>query len=68
MMKTGKSQPSRDLRDIGQVTPLADKLHLARELSSCCVGVEALLETDRALTTAKKRRALCNTTSKTEQS
>jgi hypothetical protein len=41
-----KPVPSRDRRDIGQVTFLSEKMAAAREFSSCCVGVEAALETN----------------------
>ncbi len=34
----------RDRRDIGKVEFLMDKMTTARELSSCCVGIEAALE------------------------
>jgi hypothetical protein len=44
-MVTRKPAASKDRRDIGQVSFLAEEMHLARGLTSCCVGVEALLET-----------------------
>ena len=45
-MDRRKYPPTRDRRDIGQVTFLAEKMAAAREFSSCCVGVEAALETN----------------------
>ena len=33
-------------RETGTAAPLIEKIKAARELSSCCVGVEALLETE----------------------
>ena len=45
-MTTKKYPPTRDQRDIGQVVFPIEKMTAARELSSCCVGVEAALETD----------------------
>ncbi|HUS97808.1 MAG TPA: hypothetical protein VMX97_13830 [Hyphomicrobiaceae bacterium] len=45
-MTIKKYPPTRDRRDIGQVVFPIEKMAAARELSSCCVGVEAALETD----------------------
>ena len=45
MSKT-KHPPVRDRRDVGQVVSPIEKMMAAREASSCCVGVEALLEVD----------------------
>lgn len=45
MAKT-KHPPSKDRRDIGQVVFPIEKLLVAREISSCCVGTEAALETN----------------------
>ncbi len=45
-MTAGKPTQSKDRRDIGQVTFLSEKMAAAREFSSCCVGVEAALETN----------------------
>ena len=42
-----KYPPTRDLRDIGQVVPFIEKMDAARETSSCCVGVEAALESNK---------------------
>lgn len=54
-MKTRKYPPARDLRDIGQVVSHIDKMNEAREISSCCVGVEAALETDIGFKGLKRR-------------
>ena len=35
---------ARNRRDIGQVEFLSERITAARELSSCCVGVEAMLD------------------------
>lgn len=43
-MATKKYPATKDRRDIGQVVFLGEKIASARELSSCCVGVEASLE------------------------
>jgi len=48
-MTTKKYPTTRDRRDIGQVVFPIEKMAAARELSSCCVGVEAALETDTGL-------------------
>lgn len=48
-MTTKKYPPTRDRRDIGRVVFPIEKMAAARELSSCCVGVEAALETDTGL-------------------
>ena len=45
-MKEEKIRQPRDRRDIGQVISPIEKMMAAREMSSCCVGVEALLEID----------------------
>ena len=44
---TRKYPPTRDLRDIGRVIPFVETMDAARESSSCCVGVEAALETKK---------------------
>jgi hypothetical protein len=44
MMATGKYPPTKDRRDIGQVVFPIEKMDAARELKSCCLGVEAALE------------------------
>ncbi len=46
MMTTKKYPPTRDRRDIGEVVFPMEKMSAAREFSSCCVGVEAALETN----------------------
>ncbi len=43
---TRKHPPSRDRRDVGQVVFLSEKMATAREFSTCCVGVEAALDSD----------------------
>jgi hypothetical protein len=45
-MKAKKYPPGKDRRDIGQVISPIEKMMAAREASSSCVGVEALLEID----------------------
>ena len=40
--------PTKDRRDVGQVVFLSEKMEIAREISSCCVGTEAYLETETA--------------------
>jgi hypothetical protein len=45
-MKVKTYPPTRDRRDIGQVISPIETMMAAREASSSCVGVEALLETD----------------------
>jgi hypothetical protein len=46
---TKKYPPTRDLRDIGRVVPFVETMDAARESSSCCVGVEAALETKKGM-------------------
>lgn len=43
-MKHKKYPATKDRRDIGKVISPIEKMMAAREVSSCCVGVEALLE------------------------
>ena len=50
-----KHPPMRDRRDIGQVVFLSEKMAAARELNSCCVGVEAALETNSGLDVLLRR-------------
>ena len=45
-MKAKKYPATRNRRDIGQVISPIEKMMAAREVSSSCVGVEALLEID----------------------
>jgi hypothetical protein len=55
-MKTKRYPPVRDRRDIGRVISPIEKMMAAREASSCCVGVEALLEIDaRQIRTARRK-------------
>ena len=42
-------------RKIGKVEFLAEKINDARELSSCCVGTEALLEADNQPVKARRQ-------------
>lgn len=55
-MKAKQHSTNKGRRDIGQVEFLMEKLVSARETSSCCVGVEAALETNRIINLADKRR------------
>ena len=58
MMKA-RRPPPKGRRDIGQVISPIEKLMAMRENSSCCVGVEALLEIDARrlrIGTGKRRR------------
>ena len=48
-MERKKYQPDKNRRDIGAVVTLMEKMNAARELSSCCVGTEALLDSNRGL-------------------
>jgi hypothetical protein len=43
-MKNRKYPAVKDRRDIGKVVSPIEVMMAAREVSSCCVGVEALLE------------------------
>jgi hypothetical protein len=52
-MNPYKNQPSKNRRDIGEVVFPIEKLMAAREISSCCVGVEAALENNSKLITAR---------------
>ena len=45
-MSQKKYPKVKDRRDIGRVDFAIEKMMAAREISSSCVGVEALLETD----------------------
>jgi len=45
-MSHKKYAPMKDRRDIGRVDFAIEKMMAAREISSSCVGVEALLEID----------------------
>ena len=55
-MQRKKYPATRDYRDIGSVDIAIEKMMAAREVSSCCVGVEALLETDSELVEKRIRR------------
>ena len=58
-MKRRKPVPAKDRRDIGQVVSPIEMMMAARASSSCCVGVEALLEADspRVRDTVERRRS-----------
>lgn len=43
---TRKYPVTKDRRDIGQVVFPIEKMNAARDFSSCCVGIEAALETN----------------------
>ena len=45
-MTDRKHPPMRDRRDVGQVVFVSEKMQVAREISSCCVGIEVALEQD----------------------
>ncbi len=45
-MHREKYPPTKGRRDIGSVDFAIEKMMAAREASSCCVGVDALLEID----------------------
>jgi len=56
---------TKDYRDIGSVDFAIEKMMAAREVSSCCVGVEALLEIDskligKCISKGSKFPALCS--------
>ena len=57
-MKRRKPAPAKDRRDIGQVVSPIEMMMAARDASSCCVGVEALLEANspRVRDTVNQRR------------
>lgn len=48
-MSNKKYPPTRDRRDIGEVIPFIEKMDAFRETSSCCVGVEANIDTNKSL-------------------
>jgi len=52
-----KPPPTRNRRDVGQVVFLNEKMNAARELSSCCVGTEAALETDTGFKALERQLA-----------
>ncbi len=56
-MQKKRQPPSKDRRDVGQVVFLSEKVATARELSSCCVGVEASLETNSGFAGLLRRLA-----------
>ena len=54
-MNSFNTNSIKNRRDVGKAIPLIDKMSAAREISSCCVGVEALLETNREIEGYTKR-------------
>ena len=65
-MTNCKPTPMKDRRDIGQVVFPIEKMIAARELSSCCVGVEAALETNTGFAGLMRRLSDSNVANKTE--
>jgi hypothetical protein len=65
-MTTKKRQPSRNRRDIGEVVFPIEKMQRARELSSCCVGVEAMLQADSGVYGSESRLFVRSATPKKE--
>jgi hypothetical protein len=56
-MHRKKYPATKDRRDIGSVDFAIEKMMAAREASSSCIGVEALLEIDsKSIKKAVKRR------------
>ena len=55
-MNPTRTSQAKNWRDIGKVIHLSEKMNAAREISSCCVGVEALLETNSEVEGYLKRR------------
>jgi len=55
-MNPTRTSQAKNRRDIGKVIPLIEKMNAAREISSCCVGVEALLETNNEIEGYVKRQ------------
>ena len=51
-----KYLPVKDRRNIGEIVFPIEKLIAAREISSCCVGVEAALEINSQLITVRTSR------------
>ena len=54
-MNPTNTNATKNRRDIGKAVPLIEKMTAAREISSCCVGVEALLETNNEIEGYVKR-------------
>ena len=50
-----KHPPTKNLRDIGQVVFPIEKMSEARKISSCCIGVEAALETNTGFSGLTRR-------------
>lgn len=51
-----KHPPLKDRRDIGEVVFPIEKMIAAREISSCCVGIESALENNSKLITVRTSR------------
>ncbi len=51
-----KYRSLKDRRDIGEVVFPIEKMIAAREISSCCVGIEAALENNSKLITVRTSR------------
>jgi len=66
MMTTRKHPPTKDRRDIGQVVFPIEKMDAARELSSCCLGVEAALQKNSGFAGLMRRLSDRGATKKTE--
>ena len=56
-MATRRYPPTKDRRDVGQVVFLSEKMDEAREISSCCVGTEAALESNSGFKALMRRLA-----------
>lgn len=56
-MSHRKYPPTKDRRDVGQVVFLNEKMEAARDLSSCCIGAEAALETNSGFKALMRRLA-----------
>ena len=54
-MNPTNTNSAKNRRDIGKAVPLIEKMNAAREISSSCVGVEALLETNNEIEGYVKR-------------
>ena len=51
-----KYRSLKDRRDIGEVVFPIEKMIAAREISSCCVGIEPALENNSKLITVRSSR------------
>jgi len=59
-MESEKHPPSKNYRDIGEVVTLMDKINAARELSSFCLGTEALLASNKNFNSYIRQQKLKN--------